>query len=112
MKPQLNLRDMYEVYLTSQCHSVRVPVEGDRHCWLVEEKRVETRHAYDWLGKSLGVQSVVIAADRYVWLGSKGAVTITKDPVFNKRKNVETSLHLDMKRWVLNTYYGTRLRGI
>lgn len=109
MKPRLNLRDMYEVYLTSQCHSVRVPVEGDRHCWLVNVERVEKKSVYDWLGTRLNTQSSLITELLYVWLGSKGAVTITKDPVFNKRKNVETSLHLDMKRWVLNTYYGTRL---
>lgn len=107
--PILRLRDMLEDYLVTQRQAVRVPVEGERHCWMVNEERIETRSVFDWLGKNIGTQSITIASTRYVWIGSKGAVTVTKDAVFHKGGNVESALPLDMKRWVWNEYFGITL---
>lgn len=99
------LRDVYENCLSSQFQAVRVPVEDERHCWQVKEEQVETRHVYDWLGKDLGTQSMVVDCVRYVWLGSKGAITVTTDRTFHKGGNVKSELPLTLKRWAWKEYF-------
>lgn len=105
----MKIRDMYEAYLTSQLQAVRIPVEGDRHCWLAKEERVETRRTCDWLGKDLGTHTIVIVYDRYVWLGSKGSIVITSDPKFSRKSTVHSKILLSMKRWVWNEYFSINL---
>jgi hypothetical protein len=106
---KIALRTMFEDYLTSQLQAVQIPVAGDRHCWMVREERIEGRRIFDWLGKDLGTQAMVIVSIHYIWLGSKGSVIITEEPMFNRKKHIESKIHLDMKRWVWNEYFGITL---
>jgi hypothetical protein len=106
---KIALRTMFEDYLTSQLQGVRIPVEGDRHCWMVKEERLEVKNIYDWMGKKLGTQSGVVVSIRYIWLGSKGSVIITKEPTFNRKKHIDSEIHLNMKRWVWQKYFNITL---
>lgn len=107
--PDFRLRDMFEEYLTTQCQAVQVEVEGPRHCWLVKEERIELKAVYDWMGIKIKTVPNVITSVKFVWLGVNGAITVTKSLKFHRGGNVETSLPLEMKRWVWNEYFGITL---
>jgi hypothetical protein len=102
---------MYEDCLITHWGAVRVPVENDRSCWLVRQPKTVRRSTFNWLGEHTGVDEIIINEDRYVWLGSKGAITITKTPHFQKRATLSSIIELEMKRWVWNRYFNINLLG-
>lgn len=98
------IRDMYEDYLATQWRANQI-VDNDMHCWIVLEKYEKTLTRYDWLGEKLGVDVITGYQTVYVWLGPKGAITITKTPTFHKGDKVMTNIEANMKEWVRKTYY-------
>lgn len=73
---------------------------GKYLCWSVPHQQEYT--ISNWLGKVMG--SGVTRTRRYVWLGNKGAVYVTKSPKFEKKQASDTNVLLDMKKWVWKKY--------
>ena len=69
-------------------------------CWSIPHEQEYT--VYSWLGKVIG--HGVTQSRRYVWLGNKGAVYVTKTPKFEKKQASDINVLLDMKKWVWKKY--------
>lgn len=65
-------------------------------CWSIPHEQRNT--VYNWLGEKIDTETV--RSRRYVWIGRKGAVYVTKIPKFDKKNANDTSVHHDMKKWV------------
>lgn len=74
---------------------------GKYLCWSVPHKKEYTVH--NWLGQYMGTD--VIHSRRYVWLGKKGSIYVTKTPIFKKKNVNDTTIHHDMKKWVWKKYF-------
>lgn len=74
-------------------------------CWSIPHQQKFT--VQNWLGEYMGTG--VIQTKRYVWLGNKGAVYVTKTDKFEKKHASDTSVHHDMKKWVWKKYFNIDL---
>lgn len=70
-------------------------------CWSIPHQQKYT--VQNWLGQYMGTD--VIHSRRYVWLGKKGSIYVTKTPKFDKKNASDTSVHHDMKMWVWRKYF-------
>jgi hypothetical protein len=101
------LKQMYNRYFETQVADSVFEVDlctGKYLCWSIPHQVKYT--IYNWLGKTLGHGTTTTR--RYVWLGNKGAVYVTKSPKFEKKAD-GTDIMLSMKKWVSKTYYNIDL---
>jgi hypothetical protein len=98
------LRDMYEDCLRSQLQANFLMDKDGRHCWFVREEKVVKTVTYNWIGEVECNESHVVSACRYVWLGAKGAITVTKGEKFRKNGDVVSTIEADLKRWARKEY--------
>lgn len=106
----MKLREMYEFYLSTQLKANFVCSKGDKHCWQVSEERVINRHIYDWIGKPLDTVSFSITLPRYIWLGSKGSISITRSPENPTKNNVQSSIPDTMRCWVWKEFFNIKMK--
>lgn len=102
------LKRAYAEYLLTQVADSVLEEDlctGKYLCWSVPHEQEYT--IYNWLGKVMG--NGVTRTRRYVWLGNKGAVYVTKSPKFEKKQASDTNLPLDMKKWVWKKYFNLDL---
>jgi len=102
------LKRAYAEYLQTQVADSVLEEDlctGKYLCWSVPHKQDYT--VRNWLGEYMGTE--VIQSRRYVWLGNKGAVYVTKSPKFEKKQVSDTNIMLDMKKWVWKKYHNIDL---
>jgi|PlaIllAssembly_1097288.scaffolds.fasta_scaffold00009_8 hypothetical protein len=102
------LKQMYYRYLETQVPGSFFEVDlctGKYLCWSVPHQQQYT--IYNWLGKVMG--QGISQTRRYVWLGNKGAVYVTKSSKFEKKEADDTDIVLPMKKWVWKTYFNIDL---
>lgn len=95
----MNLKEIYCRYLETQVAGSVFEEDlctGKYLCWSIPHQ--EKYQIYNWLGKLMGHGTT--QTRRYVWLGNKGAVYVTRTPKFEKKQASDTNLLLDMKKWV------------
>lgn len=108
MVKMMTLKQMYSRYLETQASGSVFEEElctGKYLCWSIPHQQEYT--IYNWLGKTMG--RGITQSRRYIWLGDKGAIYVTKSPKFEKKQASDTNVLLDMKKWVWKTYCGIDL---
>lgn len=93
----MNLKETYCRYLERQVSDSIFEEDlctGKYLCWSIPHQ--ETYQIYNWLGKRIG--HGVTTVRRYVWLGNKGAIYVTKSPKFEKTQSGDTDIVLALKR--------------
>lgn len=98
------LKRAYAEYLETQVPNSEFEkdLSTDRYlCWSIPHEQVYAN--YNYHGEKL--DSVVIRSKRYVWLGKKGSIYVTKTPKFVKKNTSDTSIHHEMKSWVWKKYF-------
>ena len=104
----ITLQKAYSSYLGTQIEGAVLETElcqDGRLCWRIPRQKVE--RISDWMGKYLGEQTSQYS--EWVWLGKKGAIHVTRLPVFCAKFNDSNNLILDMKRWVWKTHFNVDL---
>lgn len=93
------LKQAYAEYLETQVNDsvFEEDLSTNRYlCWSIPHKQDFT--VKNWMGQYMGTG--VVQTKRYVWLGNKGAVYVTKTSKFEKKSADDTAIELEMKKWV------------
>lgn len=107
----ITLKQAYAEYLQTQvADSVFIEdlCTGKYLCWSIPHQVEYT--IYNWLGKNMGHGTTMTR--RYVWLGNKGAVYVTKAPKFEKKQENDTNVLIDMRKWVWKKYFNLELEEV
>ena len=95
----ITLKNAYIKYLETQVNGsvLEKDLSTEQYlCWSIPHQQEYT--VQNWLGVCMGTD--VVHSRRYIWLGKQGAIYVTKTTKFEKKNAGDTSILLDMKKWV------------